>query len=643
MCRPLLSLRIPALLALLPALTASLLACADARVRPVDEELRASAEALDFGPSLVGQVREAAVELSNLGPRAREVEVELPSGPFSAGPSVHLGPGERRALTVRFAPLQPGAAEARLTLRAGGETRTLALRGEGRAPPVCRAPAACVQSRLDPERGACVESPAPEGLACETPCLQEGRCASGVCVGRTATCDDGDACTADACGATGCVHTPLPLPAPVPGQACQVAVCDPRSGVRWEPAPDGTSCGGTACSERRVCMAGACAAPRLPEDACGVDADPDAPPAACTVETYRADGTLAAREGWSPGPVPLDAQRAFDSHFYWWGLEWHVAGTPLARELFSASGPRTRYQRYGYAGGRPVLRLLRSEWGETRLEWAFEGGRLDAWRRTERPAARGREARETEARYHYLADGRLEHVLTLDDGTPRGRRVAFYDDAGVLAHVDVQSFSPDWGWGTRGRERYTYHPAGGLAEVDYDFFDCCGGSWNARYSAQGGLVSVVSWGSQSTNTDAFQYDAAGRLTRETSRHSNPARQTDASAAYHYDALGRLEREDGWMREETFEWSPGSKPGVTESRHHRSFHYDDAGRLREVREDVDGDGLPDGRRALTYGAEGRPLAEVLTGSLASPDRARRVFLGACPPPSPEPPTPSWLRP
>ena len=76
-----------------------------------------------------------------------------------------------------------------------------------------------------------------------------------------ASCDDGNPCTIDVCGASGCEHTPV-VCAGAAG-ACQDApTCDPETGACMpHPKADGVSCDdGDACTMNDVCNAGACTA-----------------------------------------------------------------------------------------------------------------------------------------------------------------------------------------------------------------------------------------------------------------------------------------------------------------------------------------------------------------------------------------------
>ncbi len=95
--------------------------------------------------------------------------------------------------------------------------------------PVSCLPGPCDSRKCDPESGACVVAKlAPDGSVCgeASACMDAGKCLSGECVGGgPKACDDGDACTADACDPdTGkCVHTAVVCVHP--DDACLVASC----------------------------------------------------------------------------------------------------------------------------------------------------------------------------------------------------------------------------------------------------------------------------------------------------------------------------------------------------------------------------------------------------------------------------------
>ena len=77
--------------------------------------------------------------------------------------------------------------------------------------------------------------------------------------GASASCDDSNPCTIDACSPAGCTHTPVVC---APADQCHDAgTCDPATGACSNPAkPDGTAChDGNACTRTDTCQAGLCA------------------------------------------------------------------------------------------------------------------------------------------------------------------------------------------------------------------------------------------------------------------------------------------------------------------------------------------------------------------------------------------------
>ena len=164
------------------------------------------------------------------------------------------------------------------------------------APVTCSEGDACHEAGVcDPQTGACVNAPKPDGTACSdgNACTQSDACQAGSCVPGApvvctagdschdagvcdpstgacsnpakadgAACTDGNACTQnDACRAGSCVGgAPVTCPA---GDACHAdGVCDPQTGAcTAPPKPDGTACSdGNACTQADTCQAGACVA-----------------------------------------------------------------------------------------------------------------------------------------------------------------------------------------------------------------------------------------------------------------------------------------------------------------------------------------------------------------------------------------------
>jgi hypothetical protein len=86
-------------------------------------------------------------------------------------------------------------------------------------------------------------------------------CVNGVCApGNPVNCDDGVACTADACDAQtdACTHT-TDNAVCNDGNACTADTCDAQAGCQAAPLADGTACNDTnACTTGETCSAGAC-------------------------------------------------------------------------------------------------------------------------------------------------------------------------------------------------------------------------------------------------------------------------------------------------------------------------------------------------------------------------------------------------
>jgi hypothetical protein len=141
--------------------------------------------------------------------------------------------------------------------------------------------------------GRCAHAALPDGTSCDDGLFCDGAetCRSGVCTaGAPVGCDDGNACTTDACdeATRRCTHTALAdcctsdadckvadacqtnercsagrcvadaVICPNPGP-CASAACDPQTGCQTVPLPDGTACDdGNACTSNDACVAGVC-------------------------------------------------------------------------------------------------------------------------------------------------------------------------------------------------------------------------------------------------------------------------------------------------------------------------------------------------------------------------------------------------
>lgn len=148
----------------------------------------------------------------------------------------------------------------RTTLRFGEEPAGDDDGDSGRPDPkICAPGPICAPFVNDPETGNCIRVNAPDGTPCDARCLLDATCVSGVCAGgRPASCDDGNACTADGCDAVqGCIHSAVNC-TPADGP-CEVAHCDPVQGCIRRLLTDGEPCGVNACDSPEYCYAGQCA------------------------------------------------------------------------------------------------------------------------------------------------------------------------------------------------------------------------------------------------------------------------------------------------------------------------------------------------------------------------------------------------
>jgi hypothetical protein len=108
------------------------------------------------------------------------------------------------------------------------------------APPSCRDDDPCTLDLCEAGVG-CVHPPVEDGTPCPDgdACNGAETCQAGTCKsGTPLVCDDGDACTQDACQADrGCIHNPIacgaktePVSGPIIGSGCATM---PGPGVAW--------------------------------------------------------------------------------------------------------------------------------------------------------------------------------------------------------------------------------------------------------------------------------------------------------------------------------------------------------------------------------------------------------------------------
>ncbi len=301
------------------------LGCGEVRLGPVEPLLVIEAESLSFGTVPVGGREVRTVRVINAARAPAQATVRL-SGPvepgggsgFACAPSLELPAGGSVALPVTFEPMREGRFSGELVLRVDGLGHRVALSGEARAGETCPAPGPCRAWTFDASARACTASTREDGAACEDPCLLDGSgvCAAGACSGQARTCDDGNACTADACGPEGCVHVPVECPGT--DDPCLAPSCDPERGCGLTPVPDGTHCGRSGCGIADVCVAGACVARAVPEGApCGLSS-PCAGPGVCREGVCELPQGEVVKPLWrfdsgdGVGRTPYDVRMAMD-------------------------------------------------------------------------------------------------------------------------------------------------------------------------------------------------------------------------------------------------------------------------------------------------------------------------------------------
>lgn len=226
------------------------------------EPLAVWPQVLDFGEVYVGAGPALQLTATNRGRAERRVTLTA-DAPFAVTPaSLAVGGGGEGTLEVRFTPATAGTFAAVLRV----DEAEVALRGVGLEPLSC-AGAACHPSSFDPVAGRCVDTVQPDGTDCTATraCFAQAVCAGGACVGTLTSCDDGNPCTLDVCGESGCGHVDDLLSCPPPANPCRVAACDPQHGCGATDAPDGTACGVRDCLTARVCIAGACVTRAVPQ------------------------------------------------------------------------------------------------------------------------------------------------------------------------------------------------------------------------------------------------------------------------------------------------------------------------------------------------------------------------------------------
>ena len=247
--------------------SAFVLCCSEPRIRVSAGEVVVSAERLDFPETYVGFSSRLVLGLRNEARSARTVTATV-GAPFRVEPSeLTLPGGSTGELTLLFQPTAVGSRADLLRLTVDAAAAELPLAGTGLAVARCEA-LPCKESRFNPASGRCVAAPVADGTGCDGAdlCLVNARCQAGQCVGEARRCDDGNACTLDACDpGTGCVHSDRASSCAVPQDPCKAPLCDPVAGCTVVDAADGTRCGTIDCVTANICLAGSCRAVAPPD------------------------------------------------------------------------------------------------------------------------------------------------------------------------------------------------------------------------------------------------------------------------------------------------------------------------------------------------------------------------------------------
>jgi outer membrane protein assembly factor BamB len=251
-------------LRILSLLTCALVGCRDAALSSSTSGLEVRPERVNFGQVWLGHPAAQTIELVNTGRETLEVTLVL-GAPFETQPTARVGGGDTVAIPVTVTSPRAGLVLGTLSVSWKDQTREVALEAQAVLPPSCPAQD-CREFTFDPARGGCVERVLDDGVACGATnlCISGGMCVRGECVGQARDCNDGNACTSDACDtSTGCIHDTVACAEP--SDPCQVAVCDATNGCGFAPAIDGAACGSNDCSTAHVCIAGQCVTRPAPD------------------------------------------------------------------------------------------------------------------------------------------------------------------------------------------------------------------------------------------------------------------------------------------------------------------------------------------------------------------------------------------
>jgi outer membrane protein assembly factor BamB len=297
--------------------------CRD-KLHSTEGELRLGSTRVDFPRAFVGQTQHAQLEVSNTWLSQRELTTQT-QAPFGSEQMITLAGATTLALELTFSPTDAGFYQGTLQLDLEGQQLEAELTGQADPWPDCQSATPCRTSRFDLASGACLETPANEGVDCtqSNACYAQAHCVAGDCVGTAVDCDDHDACSTDVCDALrGCVHFAATARCPAPPDDCHVSACDPAVGCTFAAAPDGTRCGPSDCSTASVCILGQCKRLPVSEGApCG-DPSPCQPLGRCVANVCERSPPTGLTTAWThwaaPGAhVDWDAIADPDNNVYW--------------------------------------------------------------------------------------------------------------------------------------------------------------------------------------------------------------------------------------------------------------------------------------------------------------------------------------
>ncbi len=279
----------------------ALAGCRGETIQRANAELAFDVESLTLGPVYPGQEARSRIWIRNLGKAPLSLSWEVPGAPFGFSELPRELPTGAIGIDVVFRPDAVGSHAVSLTAHAEDLIGQLHIEGNALDVPSCGSTSSCQSARFDITTGQCEVTDLPDGTACDphNACIEGGSCLQGRCVGSEKSCDDGNACTIDACNAvSGCEHQPAP---PCPGDGkCQVGTCDPKLGCGLAPAPDGATCGPTrTCDVADVCIAGSCVQRDPPDGFICADPSPCQAEGRCQASTCVRGAATSLTPNWS--------------------------------------------------------------------------------------------------------------------------------------------------------------------------------------------------------------------------------------------------------------------------------------------------------------------------------------------------------